>query len=265
MQMQDLDKIISKDLVPDILRRFELKKVIDQYPYFQVGIYAYLKCLYCADDVMFAEEVKRLSIFVFDKKALFYYVLSDHYERFFEKKNNKKEIDNDRTNILLNAFFETLDDSSFSLEENEKSLNANSFSGSDYFSLLESKSMDEEQNEEIDTFSNASEDRQLSIIDDFINNSKENENIKFSFVDKESEVCDVLPEEVPDEDLSEELQDDLFFTETLATIYIKQHKYARALEIITRLNLNYPEKNIYFASQISFLEKLIINETKRKK
>ena len=46
---------------------------------------------------------------------------------------------------------------------------------------------------------------------------------------------------------------------TLAKIYIKQHRYDKALEIIKKLSLNYPKKNAYFADQIRFLEKLIIN------
>ena len=54
-----------------------------------------------------------------------------------------------------------------------------------------------------------------------------------------------------------------FFTETLANIYIKQGKYDKALEIIKRLCLEYPNKNRYFADQIRFLEK-IIKYTKRK-
>ena len=52
--------------------------------------------------------------------------------------------------------------------------------------------------------------------------------------------------------------DENYFTETLAQIYIKQGRYSKALEIIKRLNLNY-QKNAYFADQIRFLEKLIIN------
>ena len=58
--------------------------------------------------------------------------------------------------------------------------------------------------------------------------------------------------------VTEEL-DDSCFTETLAKIYIKQHRYDKALEIIKKLSLNYPKKNAYFADQIRFLEKLIIN------
>ena len=44
--------------------------------------------------------------------------------------------------------------------------------------------------------------------------------------------------------------------------YVKQKRYDRALQIIKSLSLNYPEKNIYFADQIRFLEKLIINNKK---
>ncbi|MDP4277620.1 MAG: hypothetical protein Q8914_08300 [Bacteroidota bacterium] len=49
------------------------------------------------------------------------------------------------------------------------------------------------------------------------------------------------------------------FSETLARIYIKQKRYDRALEIIKTLSLKYPEKNVYFADQIRYLEKLIIH------
>ena len=51
-----------------------------------------------------------------------------------------------------------------------------------------------------------------------------------------------------------------YFTETLARIYIKQGKYDKAIEIIRRLSLNYPKKSRYFADQIRFLGKLILNE-----
>jgi hypothetical protein len=54
-------------------------------------------------------------------------------------------------------------------------------------------------------------------------------------------------------------ENESFFSESLAKIYIQQRRYAKALEIIRKLNLNNPEKNIYFADQIRFLEKLIIN------
>ena len=51
--------------------------------------------------------------------------------------------------------------------------------------------------------------------------------------------------------------DDAFYTETLARIYLKQHRYDKALEIIRSLYLNFPNKSIYFADQIRYLEKLV--------
>ncbi|MDE5585708.1 MAG: hypothetical protein K2I92_05100, partial [Muribaculaceae bacterium] len=42
-------------------------------------------------------------------------------------------------------------------------------------------------------------------------------------------------------------------TESFAKILIKNGNYSRALEIITEISLNNPEKSIYFADQIRFL------------
>lgn len=52
---------------------------------------------------------------------------------------------------------------------------------------------------------------------------------------------------------------DMLFTETLASIYIKQGHYERAKQIIEGLSLKFPEKISYFAVQLDFLGKLIDN------
>jgi len=56
---------------------------------------------------------------------------------------------------------------------------------------------------------------------------------------------------------TEQTADSSFFTETLAHVYIRQKRYAKALEIIRSLSEKHPEKNIYFEDQIRFLEKLV--------
>lgn len=54
------------------------------------------------------------------------------------------------------------------------------------------------------------------------------------------------------------------YTETLARVYLRQRRYDKALEIIRSIYLNFPDKNIYFADQIRFLELLIrINQNKK--
>ena len=69
------------------------------------------------------------------------------------------------------------------------------------------------------------------------------------------------PEPLPTDPIKRPAKpDDSTFSESLAKIYIKQGKYSKALEIIKNINLNFPEKSIYFADQIRFLRKLVINE-----
>ena len=88
------------------------------------------------------------------------------------------------------------------------------------------------------------------LIDNFINN----EGGKIELSDAPDS-----PPPLENNKTEEKEGDEGVFTETLARIYIKQGQYSKALEIIKRLNLNYPKKNVYFADQIRFLEKLIIN------
>ncbi len=56
---------------------------------------------------------------------------------------------------------------------------------------------------------------------------------------------------------------DSMLSESLARIYIKKGKFSKAYEIISHLNLNFPEKSIYFADQLRFLEKLMAIEERK--
>ena len=51
-------------------------------------------------------------------------------------------------------------------------------------------------------------------------------------------------------------ENDDILTETLASIYIKQKQYAKAIAIFKKLSLKYPEKSGYFAARMSDIEKL---------
>ena len=54
--------------------------------------------------------------------------------------------------------------------------------------------------------------------------------------------------------------DDTMFSESLAMSYIAGKKFAQALEIIEHISADNPEKSIYFADQIRFLRKLVLNQ-----
>lgn len=53
---------------------------------------------------------------------------------------------------------------------------------------------------------------------------------------------------------------DGLLSESLAKIYIKTHRYEQAYEILNGLSLRFPEKSRYFADQLRFLRKLILNQ-----
>ena len=99
---------------------------------------------------------------------------------------------------------------------------------------------------------------QISSIDSFLEAVKSGDlkNACYAAIEEE-EIADCGESGMDDDERC--VIDEEFYTESLAKIYIKQRRYDRALEIINKLSLIYPEKNIYFADQIRFLKKLTDN------
>ena len=73
-------------------------------------------------------------------------------------------------------------------------------------------------------------------------------------------VVDVASEEVPVKIDLKPFDDEI--SEIKAKKLIAERKYVEAIEILRTLNLNNPKKSVYFADQIRFLEKVIINSKK---
>ena len=256
---QRIQEWISHPAMLDKESLFELRELLARYPYFQTARLLYLKNLFLLQDASFADELRKSALYVADLSVLFYYIEG---ERFILKRHEapaEASADKgtaDRTLDLIDRF---LSDLSGDDAEPEPSLKIPVEVSVDYMSVLSSEPTPEEQ--EVAPL------KGQDLIDSFIEQSggeavepkpKEKvpvEETPAEEVVKDDETSTEQPEKAMDAD-----EDESYFTETLAKIYVRQHRYEKALEIIKKLNLKYPKKNIYFADQIRFLEKLIINE-----
>ena len=226
---------------------YELRSLLARYPYFQTARLLYLKNLFLLHDITFGEELRRAALYIADRRILFSLVEGERYTlKALERQQVPEEADGvDRTLSLIDAFLSSLPEEPSAASLVSLPIEA----ATDYTTYLMKESVTEEEKNTEDRPRMKGQD----LIDSFLENSEEQPLIS-SLVEEEEE---------PVVQIEQESEDESYFTETLAKIYVKQQRYSKALEIITRLNLKYPEKNAYFADQIRFLEKLIIN-TKQK-
>ena len=247
MNQQRLNEWIKH---PEKLNRdtlYELRTLLARYPYFQTVRLLYLKNLFLLHDITFGEELRRSAIYITDRKILFNLVEGDHYGvKALEKQVQQETAPGiDRTLSLIDAFLATLP------EETNQDYTIPLEISTDYTSYLLKEDSSAENIDEQPLLQGQ------DLIDSFINKTEEG---TVDFVVKEEEISSPTSEQdETEESVDEILDDESYFTETLAKIYVKQQRYSKALEIIRKLNLNYPKKNAYFADQIRFLEKLIIN------
>ena len=232
----------------------ELKQMVDHYPWFQTVRVLYLKNLAVEKDVNFGLELKRMAIHISDRKKLFSFIEGEKFgleimkDAVEEVKNSFDLIDN-----FLSSQQET---SGEGTPAETNVLLTTSPLASDYLHWkIDEKTEKQQEDEPTPRL------HHQDLIDSFI--EEDERRAPGSGIRFDEGWEDVFPEEVSMHEGSlKSSDDDSYFTETLARIYIKQRRYDKALQIIKSLSLKYPEKNVYFADQIRFLEKLIINNKK---
>jgi len=235
---------------------YELRSLLALYPYFQTARLLMLQNLYLLHDPTFDQELRRAAIYVTDRRVLFQMIEAAHYrlrtpEVNVQKTQDDKERQN-RTISLIDNFLGSIPkDETTDGGDRPKRKPTPADAAVDYVAyLLESES-------EEDSIKDVPQLIGQDLIDTFINNDKGKIVL--------NETPEFTPEVAKEETDKEKESEEGYFTETLARIYIKQGRYSKALEIIRRLSLQYPKKNAYFADQIRFLEKLIINNNKKKR
>ena len=234
---------------------YELRSLLALYPYFQPARLLMLQNLFLLHDATFDEELRRAAIYITDRNVLFQLVEAEHYRLKTEKREPvpqlPKEEHDSRTLSLIDDFLDSLPPEE-EVEKKPRRKPTPADAAVDYVAyLLESEGTDDDNQ-------SPAEVPQLkgqNLIDSFIMQDtgkivlNENPTLK--------------PELEPEAPEVENGPEEGVYTETLARIYIKQGKYSKALEIIKRLSLVDSEKNAYFADQIRFLEKLIINSNNK--
>ena len=231
---------------------YELRNLASRYPYFQAARLLLLKNLYMLRDPSFGEELRRTIIYIPNRLMLFQLIEGGTFALKALKpaahsgQQPSEDVSIDRTLSLIDAFLATVPTE---VQENDT---IEMDYAVDYTAYLMN------EGEEPTAISEAASEPNLlkgqNLIDDFIEQSES--------ADKEKSLLSLSDIKPAPQTEADEL-DETCFTETLAKIYVKQQRYDKALEIIRKLSLNYPKKNAYFADQIRFLEKLIINNNSK--
>ena len=251
----DLAELIKHPEQLDRDTLYELRSMLALYPYFQTARLLMLQNLYLLHDPSFDEELRRAAIYITDRRVLFQMIEAAHYRlRIPQQQQQKDETEEGRENrtiSLIDSFLDSIPKTEDDKEDKPKRKPTPADAAVDYVAYLLESETEEDTDKDVPQLIGQ------DLIDSFINNDKGkivlNETLQYT---PETEATPSEDEKEPEEG---------YFTETLARIYIKQGRYSKALEIIQRLSLQYPKKNAYFADQIRFLEKLIINNNKNKK
>ena len=253
----DLTQLINH---PELMNKetlYDLRSMVALYPYYQTARLLMLQNLYLLHDSSFDEELRRAAVFITDRKKLFDLVEAAHYRlkqadstsATADKEANAHDDDDKskRTMSIIDHYLDSMPEKATEQPKEPRRKPTPADAANDYVAyLIESENEDDKKQDQ----TQAPQLKGQALIDDFINDGG-----KITLKD----TPEYVPQMEEDHKNAKTPPDDSFSTETLAKIYIKQGRYSKALEIIKRLNLNYPKKNAYFADQIRFLEKLIIN------
>jgi len=226
-------------------------EALQKYPYFTLPAVLYMQRLNNASNKD-EELLSRIAISYSDRKSL-YCLLGENAKLFADFYPDEKPAEKPSTEHTIDTFLNTFGSTN---EKEIEVLNNLIFNPvPDYADVL---AAEEQQSMPAKDEAKTKNDQ---LINDFIAKAKLAEGHFPTTVIKQEDDNNEEVEQVKNDSIGKaEEVDASMFSESLAKIYIKQRKYSKALEIITNISLKFPEKSIYFADQIRFLKKLILNE-----
>lgn len=214
----------------------EVEQLIEQYPYFSTARIVYLKMLHDSGHSAYPEKLRQNTVFIPDHKQFYRYL------------NNLLPLEGVRQDQVYQpeqVAIELLEDRE---EEKKKRLAVPCYQLENEFPDEKVLSLDELASEWLSN-KKKKENRQDSLIEKFI----ESEPSITKLTDAHA-----TPPEIKSNETDEPAE---FFSETLAKIYIRQQLYDKAIATYMKLSLKYPEKSVYFASQIEKLNEKLNNNS----
>jgi hypothetical protein len=208
----------------------ELKEMTEQYPYFAHPHLLLAKAMHQTNDLQSEVYLKRAGIYAADRRNLYYLLHPD-------KAQLSEPLRTERDSRISGNYFDMIDKFESQGGDAKQSL----------------KSLAEKLKAAREAISVKQETTKAETKETNNPNHIKPEHFK--------------PVRIPTPDyfqLEEQLREsEKLMTEEYAKKLIKERKYSEAIAILNELNLIYPKKSIYFADQIRFLEKILINTKKR--
>ena len=222
----------------------ELRKMVEQYPFFHQARLLYLVNLHQLRNPLFGDELRRSSVLLPAPSALFHLVEGVHYdlEQSGERVSDRQIVteDEDRTLSLIDNFLTQQPEADEKPEEGEPhSVPTVAEVTGDYASFLA-----------MQTEADDSEDEPLKggdLIDSFLSAQEGKQRYELE-TETTAETASAPVTEFDGGDL---------YNEKIVEILVKQRQYAQALEILRQICLNNPEKSANFATQMQLLEIIV--------
>lgn len=239
----------------------ELREIVEKYPFYQTARILYVANLYLLHDAAFGKELRKASVMVPDRTALFNLTEGVNYKLDAVSSAAsviETESDSNRTISLIDSFL-----SNQTEEKGEEKKDQPSIADltTDYASFLVQK--DDIKKEETRD-GEAPKLRGADLIDNFIEETKGKQRFEMPELSDDYFASANSNEEngFTSPTLSDE--DEEIYTESMVNIYIRQQRFEQALEILRRICLNNPKKSSNFAAQMKLLE-IIIDKNNNKK
>lgn len=237
-----------------------LDETHERYPYFTMPALLYLKRNGVQDN---EQLLSQLAIATSDRRSLALVLGSaaQHWANFYPP---EPQTDTPDTNEAISKFLDSYGHSN--PKEIEAISNAIFNPTPDYADILEREYQEDRKKRQGKQPSPEDMDLDDQLINKYIEQSRQREQQTVPATaeqcqisaDEQGEIADT-PIDVP------KPEDGSMLSESFAKMYISRHNYSKALEIIETINLKFPEKSIYFADQIRFLRKLIVNQKAQQK